>query len=1160
MAVTDFIVRFSNTGSGDKRPDNFSPLKTSIKIDENAIENTKTSLDLCGRSVLNSTNITNNNLIHLLENFCKNTEPRSPTEGQFWYDTSDKDIYHELGRLKIYLPQKQVDDSIANTFVDVAGTVIDIDGHLRHTGQIEGFPESDYNAIPQDQEHDKAFAPETDIYYRYLTTKRHCDENYYSGFYMQNPDDNSEAVFYSRSDRKIKFRVENNYFLPKDVKDYAALVPKKYVDDNYLYGVYNGDTDITTTAKPLAHTIFTIGDQLTKVNYTTKFAISLPKVAQDLLQVPTKGYVEDNFLYGRYADSNATFNVGDLVTRINYKTSLTISLPKVAQDLTTATDKKYVEDNFLYGRYADSNATFNIGNLVTKIVTGSGYTVSDSDSSALSTVKYVHDADVALDEKIKTAQKTADDALAAAGASGGGGGGGGGGSAAPTTAGVVTSDGTALAGTAYGTNKFLLASTGTGLTWVDPSTLGGSTTGSGSGSSGLNSSIMPSGYQIFPNGFMMQWGYEQVVAPNTGYALQNLSFPKSMSGLYSWTSSVRMPSTTTTGSIYGDSEFQICDEILNANGEITGVKYFRQVLSNYDGQEAGFYWTVYGNALAADIPTGSTSGGTGGTGGVSEGSTATKLYTYGASFTVPGTQNAEPTSPNQTITLNIPSTITAIDYEIRFGAVFLATTSKTAVKAKWIVKVNGTPVYTVASISTTGYRLIEPNYHSDEVHSFKYSAAASTTSTITVEMYAYVFYTGGIGFPVAYDVKQWVIADPLSAGGGTGGGSALTINSNAIAIHDPGSKLLSKTQSTEKSGSQQLLHDGTNAPYASLSAPTQLISLTIPAVTVDTLISITVGYDWSYTGSTAFCVPYIYLDINDNTIRKVNPSETFMITLVAGTSYTLNMMGQYTCALSGISTSTVSVSDMFIEVLAVGGTLTGAGGGTGGGLTAPTAGIVTSNGTTLTSTAYGTSNFLLASNGTGVTWVDPSTLGGGFTPPTAGLVTSTGTAIASTAYGTNNFLLASTGTGLKWVDPATLGGGSSSSVVNGAVYSIFRADNSAWTSGPGQSLSIPAQTIAVKIVIQWGGDCTAEGGMSWGGEIYLDIGTTNVSRIYMTADGTFADTYGNTMDPRSGFYHRVYVLSQPANTAVTIKTRFTSMANVMNDYIIATVYSGSVAA
>ena len=145
------------------------------------------------------------------------------------------------------------------------------------------------------------------------------------------------------------------------------------------------------------------------------------------------------------------------------------------------------------------------------------------------------------------------------------------------------------------------------------------------------------------------------------------------------------------------------------------------------------------------------------------GATATKLSTYGALFTVPATQNTEPTSPNQTITLNIPSNTTAIDYEIRFGAVFLATTSKTAVKAKWIVKVNGTPVYTVASISTTGYRMVEPNYHSDEVHSFKYSALANTTSTITVEMYAHVFYTGGVGFPVAYDVKQWVIADPLSA-------------------------------------------------------------------------------------------------------------------------------------------------------------------------------------------------------------------------------------------------------------------------------------------------------------------------------------------------------------------------------------------------------------
>ena len=455
MAVTDFIVRFSNTGAGDERPGHFPPSKPSILIAENTINNTKLSLDLCGNSTLNSINILNNNLVHLLDNFCKNTAPRSPTEGQLWYDTSDLDTHHELGRLRVYLPQKLPDDSIANVFVDVAGTIIDTKGYLRYTGQIEGFYDSDYNAIPQDREDDKALAPETDIYYKYLTTKRHCDENYFSGFYMANSDKPDEDSFFPRSDRKIKFRVENDYFKPKNVKDYTALVPKKYVDDNYCYGVYNGVTDITDPAKPGTHTVFTVGNQLAKVNYTSTFVITLPKSLQDRLQVPTKGYIEDNFLYGtyntstppaldyvfdvgkkinqikytqltltvpkdntdlltvptkgymednflygRYADSNKTFDVGDLITRINYKTSLTISLPKVTpsadqSDLKTVTDKKYVEDNFLYGLYTDSNATYTIGDLVKRVNYKTSLAISlpkvTQDLTTITDKKYVED-------------------------------------------------------------------------------------------------------------------------------------------------------------------------------------------------------------------------------------------------------------------------------------------------------------------------------------------------------------------------------------------------------------------------------------------------------------------------------------------------------------------------------------------------------------------------------------------------------------------------------------------------------------------------------------------------------------------------------------------------------------------------------------------------
>jgi hypothetical protein len=574
--------------------------------------------------------------------------------------------------------------------------------------------------------------------------------------------------------------------------------------------------------------------------------------------------------------------------------------------------------------------------------------------------------------------------------------------------------------------------------------------GTGSGPSGLNSLMQSPGYQIFPNGFIMQWGYVAMVAPNTAYIVRTLTLPKPMSAnsLYGWSSSVRMPSTTTTGSIYGDSEFQICDEITDTNGNITGVKYFRQDLSGYDGREAGFYWLVYGKALAADIPI--SSGGGGGVGGL--------------------------TAPAAGIVTSTGTTLNGTAY--------------------------GANNYLLAS---TGAGL------------------------------------------------RWV--DPSKLGGG----SSSMINSNAIAVHDPGTKTLPATQTTEKTGSQWLLHDGSNSSYASLSAPTQLISLQIPAVTVDTMVSITVGFKTKFTGSAPICVHYIYVDINGTSIRRVGSSETFMTTLRAGASYTMNLSGQYTCALSGISTAVATVSDMFIEVLAVGGTLTGisSGGGSGGasavvmvqstvatktntalatiatitipasltgtpvdywitggtgsasttpqawsiasltikngteviaegninssgsgwsgagrvtvstvpvtitmagtgagsityrnnyltatatsgsgtssgGLTAPTAGIVTSNGTVLSST-NGIADQLLAINSTntGYTWIDKSTLvGSGLTAPTAGIVTSNGTSLAGTALGANNYLLASTGTSLTWVNPSTLvgsGGGSTSS-------------------------------------------------------------------------------------------------------------------------------------
>lgn len=152
-------------------------------------------------------------------------------------------------------------------------------------------------------------------------------------------------------------------------------------------------------------------------------------------------------------------------------------------------------------------------------------------------------------------------------------------------------------------------------------------------------------------------------------------------------------------------------------------------------------------------------------GGGGGGSTATKLSTYGASFAVPVTQTTAPTSPNQTITLNIPSTVTAIDYEIRFGAILstngTASTGLSSPVVRYVVKANGTPVYQV-SYGGIGGHAIKANQPCDDLHTFKFSSPANTTSTLTVEFYGYCYTLQG-GFPNGYDVKQWIIADPLSA-------------------------------------------------------------------------------------------------------------------------------------------------------------------------------------------------------------------------------------------------------------------------------------------------------------------------------------------------------------------------------------------------------------
>ena len=64
-------------------------------LPDQATDSVSTSLDLVGKNSNSYGSSINNNFVHLLENFAKNTAPRSPMTGQLWYDTTQ-------GVLKIY--------------------------------------------------------------------------------------------------------------------------------------------------------------------------------------------------------------------------------------------------------------------------------------------------------------------------------------------------------------------------------------------------------------------------------------------------------------------------------------------------------------------------------------------------------------------------------------------------------------------------------------------------------------------------------------------------------------------------------------------------------------------------------------------------------------------------------------------------------------------------------------------------------------------------------------------------------------------------------------------------------------------------------------------------------------------------------------------------
>jgi hypothetical protein len=64
-----------------------------VSIPPGQYNSTVSSLILFGKNFANYGTALNENLVHLMENFAKSSAPPSPTQGQLWYRTSDKQMY-----------------------------------------------------------------------------------------------------------------------------------------------------------------------------------------------------------------------------------------------------------------------------------------------------------------------------------------------------------------------------------------------------------------------------------------------------------------------------------------------------------------------------------------------------------------------------------------------------------------------------------------------------------------------------------------------------------------------------------------------------------------------------------------------------------------------------------------------------------------------------------------------------------------------------------------------------------------------------------------------------------------------------------------------------------------------------------------------------------
>lgn len=113
-------------------------------------------------------------------------------------------------------------------------------------------------------------------YYKFITTKKYCDENYLSGM---NEDDN----FVLRNNRKIVYSLDLTYTAPlaSPDDDAAALMQRKYIDDHYLNGFNNPDNTFTITDnKPLYYTVDRVPTDLYEL-VTRKYVFDVNKTLID---------------------------------------------------------------------------------------------------------------------------------------------------------------------------------------------------------------------------------------------------------------------------------------------------------------------------------------------------------------------------------------------------------------------------------------------------------------------------------------------------------------------------------------------------------------------------------------------------------------------------------------------------------------------------------------------------------------------------------------------------------------------------------------------------------------------------------------------------------------------------------------------------------------